>query len=68
MLYQIIVYEILPDKNNRFLKTVNYELPAQYISYSKTFLFDNRKDRKSDKSLILLSRIDVVCFDFSNPE
>jgi hypothetical protein len=66
-LYQIIVYEINSNKKDRFQQILNYRLPKKYQSYSKTFLFDTRTARKSEKSLILLSKEDVVCFNFSNP-
>ena len=66
-LHQIIIYEINDNSKNPFELCLNYTLPEEYRSYSKTFEFDIRASQTCKQGLLLLSRKGVSRFDFSNP-
>lgn len=66
-LQEILIYRITDKKKNILIQILSYNLPEKFSRYSKTFFFDQRKNRNNDNGLLLLSRFDVVLFDFNNP-
>ena len=68
LLSQIVVFEITDDQHQRLVPLVNFKIPKEYQNHSKTVLFNVRKDRPSDRSLLMLSNKEVVSLDFSNPK
>ena len=67
-LSQIVMFEITDDQNQRLVPLVNFKIPKEYKNHSKTVLFNIRKDRPSNLSLLMLSNKEVVSIDFSNPK
>lgn len=66
-LKQIVIYEIKNQRTHSMFKEVlNFDLPKEYCYYSKTISFDYRTNRKSDLSLLMWSKSDIVSIDFSN--
>lgn len=62
-LYQIIIYRVNSD--TKFSKIVDYDLPEEYRSFSRTFEFCTREDLSITvgQSLYLISSNQIVGFD-----
>lgn len=63
-LHQILVYKIHSKANFELIADI--KLPEKFRSFSKTFDFCYRNDLKDaeDKSLLLLSKSEIVCLRY----
>lgn len=55
-LKQIIVFEVTDKVDQKYKLILDHYLTPEYSGYSKAFSFNVRKDRSTDRSLILLSK------------
>lgn len=62
-LHQILVYKI--ESKDNFVLHSNLELEANYRCYSKNFDFCYRNDLPSNQCLLLLSRQEIVLYNFN---
>lgn len=53
-LKQLIVYQITDNIRERFKLILDYYLPPEFSNYAKKFTFNYRKDRKSERSILLI--------------